>query len=100
MRQAGILAAAGLYALEHHTSRLADDHEHAKALAEAVNSRFPGAAKQHTNMVFLDFEESELARLQRFLAAQQILIRGRRWVTHLDVSSEDTLKVCRAVLNY
>ena len=97
MRQSGILAAAGLHALEHHVARLADDHDHAAALAAAVNARYQGAARQHTNMVFVDLPDAELQRLIKRLAEQQILIRGARWVTHLDVTREDVERVAKAV---
>ena len=88
MRQSGILAAAGLYALEHHVSRLVQDHENAATIASAVNSRFPGAARQHTNMLFVELPEAQLGTLKAKLAEQQILIRGSRWVTHLDVTAD------------
>lgn len=48
-RQAGILAAAGLYALDHHLDRLAEDHDHARALAALV----PGAPTPETNMIMI-----------------------------------------------
>ena len=100
MRQSGILAAAGLHALHHHVDRLADDHANADALAEAVNARYQGAAQSHTNMVFVDLPAGELARLQAYLADRQILIRGRRWVTHLDVSREDINRVSAALQSF
>ena len=100
MRQVGILAAAGLYALEHHVARLCEDHDHAAQLASAVNERFTGAATQHTNMLFLNLDDAALAGLQRHLAERDIRIRGRRWVTHLNVTSDDVARVCKAVLDY
>ncbi|MFW6093120.1 MAG: low-specificity L-threonine aldolase [Pseudomonadota bacterium] len=97
MRQAGILAAAGIHALEHHVSRLADDHRKAARLAELVNQRYPGAARAHTNMVFLDLPEPEIAELRGRLARHEIIIRGARWVTHLDVSFDDVERVGAAL---
>ncbi len=93
MRQAGILAAAGVHALRHHVERLAEDHEKAVLLAERVNDRYPGAASQHTNMVFVDLPGAEMAALRERLAAHQVFVRGPRWVTHLDVSFEDVKRV-------
>lgn len=53
MRQAGILAAAGLYALEHNVARLSEDHHRAEALAEHLRSLDMGDVTRATNMVFL-----------------------------------------------
>jgi threonine aldolase len=93
MRQAGILAAAGIYALQHHVERLTDDHQNAARLAARVNERYPGAASHHTNMVFVDLPEAELTALKVKLAAHDVVIRGPRWVLHLDVSADDVERV-------
>jgi threonine aldolase len=93
MRQAGMLAAAGSYALTHHVARLADDHANAQRLAAAVNARFPGAARQHTNMVFVDLPAPELAALRQRLRDRGVIVNGPRWVTHLDVSAADVAYV-------
>ncbi len=93
MRQAGILAAAGIYALEHHVARLEEDHRKAERLTALVNDRYPGAASHHTNMVFVALPDDELARLAGRLRDAGIVIRGSRWVTHLDVSFEDVERV-------
>src|SRR5690606_32594971 len=69
MRQAGILAAAGIHALDHHVERLAEDHEKAALLAARVDGRYQGAASQYTNMVFVDLPAEELAGLQQRLRA-------------------------------
>ena len=98
MRQAGILAAAGIYALEHHIERLAEDHDKAVRLAELVNERYPSTAQQYTNMVFVNLPAEELAELEQRLRARGIRISGGRWVTHLDVSFEDIETVGRVLL--
>lgn len=95
MRQAGMLAAAGSYALRHHVDRLADDHANAERLAAVVNARFPSAARQHTNMVFVDLPAPELATLQQRLRDHGVIINGPRWVTHLDVGPADFERVAR-----
>jgi threonine aldolase len=97
MRQSGILAAAGLHALEHHVERLAEDHTNAAALAAAVNARYQGAARQYTNMVFVDLPEPELQGLIERLQQRHILLRGARWVTHLDVTAEDIGRIAEAL---
>ncbi|MEZ5560454.1 MAG: low-specificity L-threonine aldolase [Pseudomonadales bacterium] len=89
MRQAGVLAAAGIYALEHNVDRLAEDHDKAARLAALVNERYQGAAAHHTNMVFVDLPEAELSNLRERFARRGIVIRNDRWVTHLDVSFND-----------
>lgn len=93
MRQAGILAAACSFAMEHHVGRLADDHRRARDLAVGLEL-IPGVTVEYaptqTNMVFMRMEADPRA-LQDFLAARGILIRGgavTRLVTHLDVGDE------------
>jgi threonine aldolase len=97
MRQAGIIAAAGRYALEHNVERLQDDHDHASLIAEAAAERFPGHVSQHTNMVFVDLPAEEMQALIDSLAEQHIRVRGPRWVTHLDISRADAERVAQAV---
>ncbi len=92
MRQAGILAAAALHALEHHVERLADDHANARRLAEGL----AGLAGVHarppeTNMVFVDLDGERPGLVER-LAAAGVLCTGiyeLRLVTHLDVTAAD-----------
>ncbi len=91
MRQVGIVAAAGLYALDHHIERLAEDHANATRLAQGVKS-IPALANRvrvNTNMVFLDLDNYETSRLRDHLAGDGIVISRGRLVTHLDVSAED-----------
>ena len=77
MRQAGVLAAAGLYALDHHIERLASDHDNALRLAEQL-ATIPGVtadpAAVETNMVFVDFAEGAGMRLRDYLAEKGMLI--------------------------
>jgi threonine aldolase len=85
MRQVGVLAAAGLYALDHHVERLAEDHEHAKLLAERLGVD-PAAVE--TNMVVVDDVPAPAvaaaAKAQGVLVGQ-VSDRRIRLVTHLDV---------------
>ncbi|MEM9742763.1 MAG: low-specificity L-threonine aldolase [Pseudomonadota bacterium] len=85
LRQAGVLAAAGLYALNNHVDRLADDHRRAERVADTLNAWCPGCAEPATNMVFVAFESEDLQLLKRHLFEQRILIRGPRWVFHLGI---------------
>ena len=90
-RQAGILAAAGLHALDHHVARLQQDHDRAARLAD----RLRGIAGikplgQHTNMVFIDVPADRLRSLDAHLRDAGIRISigylpTLRLVTHLDV---------------
>ncbi|MDH3379050.1 MAG: low-specificity L-threonine aldolase [Gammaproteobacteria bacterium] len=106
MRQAGLLAAAGLYALEHHVDRLADDHEHAAMLANGLKDIdgvevIAGAAQ--TNMVFASFPPDRFAALHSHLSEHDINISGDnpcRFVTHLDVSRDDIERVSDTVQNF
>ena len=97
LRQAGIVAAAGLYALEHHIERLADDHTNAARLAEGLGAidgvKIDSCA---TNMVFIRLDDEvlgERADLREDLAGRGILTRWNgsqsRLVTHLDVTADD-----------
>ncbi len=94
MRQAGILAAAGLYALEHNVDRLADDHRRARQLADglAQHSELRIVAPD-TNIVWVDMDRAIEERLTAYLAENGIGITGRygqqRWVTHLDIGDGD-----------
>lgn len=89
MRQVGILAAAGLYALDHHLERLAEDHEHAKLLAEACGT---DPARTETNIVVVDVPDApEVVAAAR---EQGVLVGAVgptkvRLLTHLDVTRAD-----------
>jgi threonine aldolase len=93
MRQAGILAAAGLFALEHHVERLADDHANARRLASGLERLgFAVESPPETNMVL--FGVLDTAGFLRETRALSLLVNpvaeGRfRAVTHLDVSEAD-----------
>ncbi len=104
MRQSGILAAAGLYALEHHVARLAEDHRNAQLLAELLRA-IPALTVDgpHTNMVFVRIPEDKTASLAAFLKKRQILImtspRGRL-VTHLGLNEADIREAGAAFAAY
>ena len=104
MRQAGILAAAGLYALEHNIARLAQDHAHAKRLAEVL-AELPGVRLNpkdvETNIVVFDISETHRtadAVLAALKAEGLLLIPFNattlRAVTHLDVSHAQIDQAC------
>jgi len=113
MRQAGIIAAGALYALDHHVERLVDDHAHAKRLAEGL-AALPGVILDprsiETNIVFFRLDVERLgfdaAEFSQRLAAHGVRIgpfddRTLRAVTHRDVSAADieaALAAARTVL--
>ena len=89
MRQAGILAAAGLYALEHNVQRMAEDHRNAERLAQGLRE-LGLAVEQHTNMVFMAIPQEKVQPLSSHLRDHGVLaLPGRRMrlVTHLDVDA-------------
>ncbi|TKB26846.1 low-specificity L-threonine aldolase [Desulfopila sp. IMCC35006] len=97
MRQAGILAAAGMYALKNNIERLAVDHEHAAILAEGLR-RFDQLQvvedPAQTNMVFFTMEAGKAQQMAEFLNDHNILItpgKTTRLVTHLDISRADII---------
>jgi threonine aldolase len=111
MRQAGIIAAGGVYALRHHVERLADDHLNAKILAEGL-ANIPGIRlnpkEVETNIVIFDISETALTTpevLNRFsshgLRMSPASATRIRAVTHLDVSRqqvEQAVQIVRTVL--
>ena len=107
MRQSGIIAAAGLYALENHVDRLAEDHANARLFAERV-ANLPGISVDletvQTNMIFFDVSRSGIPAqiMQAGLAERGVRISAvsptrLRAVTHLDVSSTDVEEAADAV---
>ena len=93
MRQAGVLAAAALFALDHHVERLAEDHQHARLLAEGLQG-LAGVTVQapQTNILFVDLAPEKAAGVVDRLRAAGVLCTGLyrlRFVTHLDVSAAD-----------
>lgn len=99
MRQAGILAAAGLYALDHNVDRLQDDHRRAKAYARGLASRFPACVNPDivdTNIVLFDTAPlgvvaADLAHACALNGLQMSVIGSHRLraVIHLDVTDAD-----------
>ena len=90
MRQAGILAAAGLHALEHHVARLADDHANAGRLARGISAAGWEVEAPQTNLVFVKVARESCASLQAHLAAAgvvAVVTPRTRLVTHLDVDA-------------
>jgi threonine aldolase len=111
MRQAGMIAAAGIYALEHHVERLAEDHDNARRFAELI-AEIPGIhldlGAVQTNMVYFDTGASGLSAPQ---VNERLLARGvrigdidntlMRAVTHIDVDRagvEEAARVLREVV--
>ena len=98
-RQAGILAAAGIYALDHHINRLAVDHELAQMLAdelEQIQEINVQPAIQRTNMVFISTPSRTIDQLSGFMRAQGIILtvdsNPIRLVTHLDIDEKAITK--------
>ena len=106
MRQAGVLAAAGIYALQNNVSRLEQDHDNAHALAQALGAveevRVDYGAAQ-TNMVYMSVEPTLAEPLRQFLRQRGIVVGGGhtiRLVTHLDLDRQDVLAAATAVKDF
>ena len=106
MRQAGMLAAAGLYALQNHVERLKEDHDNARFLAQELASvsqvKVDGGGAR-TNMVFINIEAEQSRQLNKYLAERDILVGGygaMRLVTHLDVEKADIHRFVREVSSF
>ncbi len=101
MRQAGILAAAGLHALCHHIDRLCDDHAKAARVARALAQlpTFTLAEEPQTNMVMLA-ANTPIPSLKDHLQDHGIVISGTRWVFHLDISDDDVDRLINACQSF
>jgi threonine aldolase len=103
MRQVGILAAAGLYALEHNVSRLDQDHQRASTLANALNE-LPGLwqapVTAHTNMLFITPKPTLSDSMFNALNEQQIIVGAplavKRLVMHLDITDNKLDRIITA----
>ncbi len=95
MRQAGILAAAGIYALENNVERLQEDHANALFLADSIRNLAGFSLKEEpqTNMVMLDLPKKRFSALKVWLAEHGVTVSGQRWVTHRDISTDDVQRV-------
>jgi len=104
MRQAGVLAAAGIYALEHNVERLAEDHANARALVEGfAQIDEVNAHGAHTNMVYVTVEPEQSLRMREYLEARGMRVRGQgtiRLVTHLDVDRSDVERFVAATKQF
>ena len=104
MRQSGILAAAGIYALDHNRRRLPEDHEHARLLAQKLqNVSGVSVRPPETNIVMIDLERDELTASDVVgkLKEQGVLMveftpRRVRAVTHMDVGRPDVERAADA----
>ena len=98
MRQAGVLAAAGLYALQHQVERLAEDHANAARLGEGLAALGYSVEPVLTNMVYVQLGE-RAGQIKAFMAERGIAVSAAprlRLVTHLDVSAEQIEQVIEA----
>ncbi|WP_339485916.1 low-specificity L-threonine aldolase [Pseudomonas sp. EL_65y_Pfl2_R95] len=102
MRQAGLLAAAGLYALEHQVERLAHDHANAQALGEGLRALGYSVEPVQTNMVYAQVGEQANA-LKNFFAERGIKLTAAprlRMVTHMDVSAQAIEEVLKGFADF
>jgi threonine aldolase len=102
MRQAGIVAAGCLYALDHNVDRLAEDHEHARVLADGLTELGCDVIAPETNIVIFSAREGFVDAMARHAIELSGTPDGRvRAVTHLDVGRaevDETLRVARGLL--
>lgn len=107
MRQTGILAAAGLYALEHHVHRLKDDHQRAKTIALALQESGWADVDMEgvqTNVIFFTVPGFSAGDVIAQLAQKGILANNEgpvvRLVTNLDISAQDTEEICSILSSF
>lgn len=96
MRQAGFLAAAGLYALKNNVARLQDDHDNAAWLAEQLGEIGADVMRHDTNMLFVRVGDANASALGAFMQERGVLINASpvvRLVTHLDVNRQQLAEV-------
>lgn len=102
MRQAGLLAAAGLYALDHQVQRLADDHANATRLGAGLAELGYSVEPVQSNMVYVDLG-SQAPALKAFMAERGIVLSAAprlRMVTHLDVDAAGIERVIEAFAEF
>lgn len=105
MRQAGYLAAAGIYAMEHHVERLKEDHLHARWIGDAlsVSPWVTNLRPVMSNIILFDIQEPHSAKdfldalVRKGIRASGFGPRTVRFVTHLDVSESMARQVCQAI---
>lgn len=103
MRQAGVLAAAGLYAIDNNIERLVEDHANASLLARAMEQLGFRITHPQTNIFYADLDAGECAPLDAFLRGHGVLMRvspRMRVVLHLDVSRADVETVVQVLKEY
>jgi threonine aldolase len=101
MRQAGILAAAGIYALENHVTRLAVDHANAETVQSALANKFGSSSVRcATNMLHLSLSQQTYFQLSQHLAAAAIKVGRQRWVFHLDISEQAVTHLCATIESF
>ena len=110
MRQAGIVAAGGIYALEHHVDRMAEDHANAKRLAKAIED-VPGididADSVETNMVRFSIDDLGITSTEfvdRLIASTGVRVSAPgptliRAIPHLDISEKDVDEAAVGIRN-
>jgi threonine aldolase len=99
MRQAGVLAAAGLYGLQHHVERLADDHENAERLAAGLRDAGLIVSAPQTNVVYVEVPTAQIQALKAHLNQRGILatvVPRMRLMTHMDISRDKVDAAVRA----
>ncbi len=107
MRQVGVLAAAGLYALNNNIARLADDHRRAAELASALNdleALWQAPVVSHTNMVFIQPQPTLSESLFSWLEQQDVIVGApsaiKRLVVHLDINDNKLAQVISAFKSF
>ena len=102
MRQAGILAAAGIFALENNISRLAEDHQHATELANHIGNlkSMDIEAEPQTNMVMLDIDRTLFSQLRDYLGQHGVVVSTPRFVLHRDIGDEDILQLINLMQDF
>lgn len=103
MRQAGILASAGIYALENNISKIKKDHKHAKMIAEALNeTKWAGGTSAETNIIFCNVRPGTSGLITDKLKKNGVLCipmteNSIRFVLHLEISDRDTEEICKII---
>ncbi|SDO50204.1 low-specificity L-threonine aldolase [Desulforhopalus singaporensis] len=105
MRQAGILAAAGIYALENNVERLSEDHDNAKRLSDGLRTfdELTVDGDPQTNMVFVKIARERGDNLANFLSDRNILVTPGetvRLVTHLGIDGQDIDRFLETVSSF
>ena len=101
MRQAGIVAAGGLFALKYHRERLVEDHLKAERTFEAIIEKFgENSASLATNMVHVNLSSAKYTEFVAYLKNHEVVLGSPRFVFHMGISESDLDRLIELISSF